>query len=118
MTSEKLRIRVIPSIDEVPAAAWDACADPLGARRQAGNKSALHAGESTASPSAAAEAEPSIQPAPQETTARPGEVHSASAETAYNPFVSHDFLAALERSGSATRRTGWRKPSQRPECVS
>ena len=26
---------------------------------------------------------------------------------AYNPFVSHDFLWALEASGSATRRTGW-----------
>lgn len=25
----------------------------------------------------------------------------------YNPFVSHAFLAALERSGSATARTGW-----------
>jgi predicted N-acyltransferase len=24
-----------------------------------------------------------------------------------NPFVSHDFLAALEQSGSATARTGW-----------
>ncbi|MDO9127239.1 MAG: peptidogalycan biosysnthesis protein, partial [Parvibaculum sp.] len=24
-----------------------------------------------------------------------------------NPFVSHAFLAALEESGSATRRTGW-----------
>jgi hypothetical protein len=26
---------------------------------------------------------------------------------AYNPFVSHAFLDALERSGSATARTGW-----------
>ncbi|MFN4355195.1 GNAT family N-acetyltransferase [Parvibaculum sp.] len=25
----------------------------------------------------------------------------------YNPFVSHAFLHALEKSGSATRRTGW-----------
>lgn len=25
----------------------------------------------------------------------------------YNPFVSHNFLNALEESGSATRRTGW-----------
>src|SRR5438128_2479149 len=28
MTSTDLRIRVIPSIAEVPAAAWDACANP------------------------------------------------------------------------------------------
>ena len=25
----------------------------------------------------------------------------------YNPFISHDFLKALEESGSATRDTGW-----------
>ena len=25
----------------------------------------------------------------------------------YNPFISHDFLHALEASGSATARTGW-----------
>ena len=25
----------------------------------------------------------------------------------YNPFISHDFLPALEASGSATARTGW-----------
>jgi len=27
--------------------------------------------------------------------------------TLYNPFVAHDFLEALERSGSATPNTGW-----------
>jgi predicted N-acyltransferase len=27
--------------------------------------------------------------------------------TAYNPFVSHDFLAALEESGAARAETGW-----------
>lgn len=25
----------------------------------------------------------------------------------YNPFISHDFLSALEKSDSATRKTGW-----------
>src|SRR5690349_18134240 len=25
----------------------------------------------------------------------------------YNPFISHEFLSALEISGSATRQTGW-----------
>src|SRR5438105_3536808 len=28
-------------------------------------------------------------------------------DRAYNPFISHDFLSALETSGSATARTGW-----------
>jgi predicted N-acyltransferase len=34
---------------------------------------------------------------------------SAPAEigVSYNPFISHDFLWALEESGSATARTGW-----------
>lgn len=27
--------------------------------------------------------------------------------SAYNPFISHEFLAALEKSDSATRKTGW-----------
>ena len=32
---------------------------------------------------------------------------SNSQDQAYNPFISHDFLSALEASGSATARTGW-----------
>ena len=30
-----------------------------------------------------------------------------SQECQYNPFISHDFLNALEASASATARTGW-----------
>src|ERR1041384_1513656 len=57
-----LRIRVVPAIADIPAAAWDACANPADAKSQ---------------------------------------------EQAYNPFISHAFLSALEASGSATARTGW-----------
>jgi predicted N-acyltransferase len=32
---------------------------------------------------------------------------AASTGAAFNPFVSHEFLNALEKSGSATARTGW-----------
>ncbi len=32
---------------------------------------------------------------------------SEAAGIAYNPFVSHAFLSALEESGSATRKAGW-----------
>jgi predicted N-acyltransferase len=32
---------------------------------------------------------------------------SSAASPPYNPFISHDFLAALELSGSAIARTGW-----------
>src|SRR5262249_35837009 len=31
----------------------------------------------------------------------------SSQEFTYNPFISYDFLHALEASGSATARTGW-----------
>ncbi|WP_119392311.1 GNAT family N-acetyltransferase [Taklimakanibacter lacteus] len=30
-----------------------------------------------------------------------------SSGTSFNPFISHDFLSALEKSDSATRKTGW-----------
>ena len=56
-----LRIKVVPAIAEVPAAAWEACANPA----------------------------------------------SNSQGQAYNPFISHAFLHALEASGSASARTGW-----------
>jgi predicted N-acyltransferase len=59
--STDLRIRVLASIVDVPAAAWDACAN------------------------ASSECE----------------------DQAYNPFISHAFLSALEVSGSAAARTGW-----------
>jgi predicted N-acyltransferase len=50
--------RIVHSIDEIPAQAWNACANPGG-------------------------------PIPD------------------NPFLDHGFLLALEKSGSATARTGW-----------
>src|ERR1041385_3931421 len=58
---KELRIRIVPSIADVAAGAWDACANPT----------------------------------------------SNSQGHAYNPFISHAFLHALEASGSATARTGW-----------
>jgi uncharacterized protein len=66
MSDPKLRLRVIPAIDQVAAEAWDACANP-----------ALE------------------------------EAKLKSQEFPYNPFISYDFLHALEASASATARTGW-----------
>ncbi len=60
--SAELRIRVETDISGIPAAQWDACANPP---------------------------------------------ESNSERCAYNPFISHAFLSALEASGSATARTGW-----------
>jgi uncharacterized protein len=83
MSAKELRIRVVPAIRDVPAAAWDACANP--------------AETAPDGPPLAAEAE---APCPAE----PPSPHLAEA---YNPFTSHAFLAALEASASATARTGW-----------
>ena len=61
--SGDLRIRVLPSIGEVPGDAWDGCANP--------------------------------------------EVQGVSSLFGINPFISHDFLSALEESRSVQARTGW-----------
>jgi len=50
-----LKLYTVSSVLDVPAAVWNACANPTG----------------------------------------------------YNPFVSHEFFAALEQSGSAVAKTGW-----------
>lgn len=52
-----MKIEIIPSMLQVEAAAWNACANPAG--------------------------------------------------NPFNPLISHEFLSALEASGSATRKTGW-----------
>ncbi|SEC01770.1 hypothetical protein SAMN05519104_0577 [Rhizobiales bacterium GAS188] len=47
---------------------------------------------------------------PLQGAAHQSSVHLAcqpTAEDPFNPFLSHAFLTALERSGSATARTGW-----------
>jgi predicted N-acyltransferase len=62
MTSTEITLRVTNAIGDVPAEAWNACANPA--------------------------------------------LNGASAPY-YNPFVCHDFLSALELSGSAHGRTGW-----------
>jgi hypothetical protein len=85
MAPTDLRIRVIPAIRDIPSAAWDACANP-GAGEPAGDNPPLVA-----------------EPAPPCPTSAP----SAHSPEAYNPFISHAFLHALEASASATARTGW-----------
>src|ERR1700740_3747237 len=77
----ELRISVADTIDAVDAHEWDACANP-GARAGIANEGATR-------------------------TERPAAHSSAAAEPAYNPFISHAFLAALEQSNSVGRRTGW-----------
>jgi uncharacterized protein len=85
--TDQLRIRVLPSIADIPASDWDACANPPGLYSTA---------EST---SFAASAQAGCEPVQQGS--------EATVTSAYNPFISHAFLSALEASGSATAKTGW-----------
>src|SRR5438477_2168051 len=75
--SADLRLRVIPAIAEVDAAAWDACSNPTVAA--------------------------ALQPKSEECN----QAQCDSLAIPYNPFISHGFLHSLEASGSATARTGW-----------
>jgi uncharacterized protein len=82
MTSPDLRIKVVPSILEIPAAQWDACANPSPAPMANANVSA--------------DARDILCDARSDPQA-----------VSYNPFLSHDFLAALELSNSVSARAGW-----------
>src|SRR5499427_1662793 len=76
----ELTLRVANSIGEVAPEGWDACANPAWPDRGNG------AG------------------APCPVVTRP---QSAALGDRYNPFISHDFLSALEVSQSVRGRTGW-----------
>jgi predicted N-acyltransferase len=86
----ELHISVVTDIGEVGAAEWDACANP--------------AADSGQTLSAVA---PTLDvPCP------PGKPATHSADITdhvidYNPFISHDFLSALEASNSVGGRSGW-----------
>lgn len=75
--TDELRLRVISSIDQVPAAQWDACANPAVEAACEGPNDGFEG----------------LRPKTQ--------------AVSYNPFISHDFLYACEASGSAVARTGW-----------
>ncbi len=78
MNNSDLTLRVVPRIADIPAAAWDACANPAGF---------------------AGKAQPISEP--QENRS------GIALAQPYNPFISYDFLSSLEASGSAVAKTGW-----------
>ena len=80
----ELRISVTETIDAVDAGEWDDCANPQSSA--AGTKGQSGAGNGPAAGS----------------SAPPG-----AKQRAYNPFIAHAFLAALEQSNSVGPRTGW-----------
>ncbi len=81
----ELRIRIVPAISEVAPAAWDACAR----------------GNPTEHGGLADEAQVNVK------HEHSGDKLSPELSKPSNPFVSHDFLSALEASGSVGGRTGW-----------
>jgi predicted N-acyltransferase len=85
-----LTITAIPSIRDIGAAAWDACANPLAA---------LDTSQASG---------PALTVTPRGACPAPGVAdHVPDQDLAYNPFLAHSFLSALEISKSVGGRTGW-----------
>ena len=82
MASSEITLESLPFVSEIPAADWDACANP--SRERTG----LNGLDTLAVPNAK-------------------QGSCAGSTFRYNPFVSHAFFSALEASGSACARTGW-----------
>jgi predicted N-acyltransferase len=79
MAPTELTLRVANSIGEVTAEAWDGCANPAC-------RALRTAADADLAPEVA---------------------KSFTSDERYNPFISHDFLSALERSSSVRARGGW-----------
>src|SRR6476659_1637008 len=82
MASLEIKIEAFPSASDIPAADWDACANPQADPESLENLDTL-------------------------ASSAPAGDSCAGSKPAYNPFVSHAFFAAAEASGSACARTGW-----------
>jgi predicted N-acyltransferase len=90
MPDLELRIRIAPSLTEIPAADWNVCA---GQRTRAGCDEQAEPAPSQANPEG--ELSPNLSP------------ELSTRGHADNPFVSHEFLSSLEQSHSVGGRTGW-----------
>src|SRR5882757_2131887 len=81
MASSEITLESLPSVSQIPAEDWDACANPAPAPAGLNGLNTLASLDSKG--------------------------YSCVSIPAYNPFVSHAFFSALETSGSACARTGW-----------
>src|SRR5271167_2535560 len=77
MDSSEITLEAVPSVSDIAAGDWDACANPAADRASLENLDTLAADSCVKS------------------------------KLGYNPFVSHAFFSAAETSGSAIARTGW-----------
>src|ERR1700730_19363521 len=82
MASSEITLEAVSSVSLIPAADWDACANPVP------DPASLNGFDSLAAPG-------------------PARCSCVGSASSYNPFVSHAFFSALETSGSACARTGW-----------
>src|SRR6185437_13640263 len=82
MAPSEIILEAVPSASNIPADDWNACANPKP------NPDSIDRLDTLASSSAADDCR-------------------AGSGSAYNPFVSHAFFSAVEKSGSATAKTGW-----------
>ena len=90
MPSTEITLRVANALDDIDRAAWDACANPPA--DSDGRSVALGI---------------DLQLKSEEDDCALLEAGELVSQTEYNPFISYDFLTALERSGSVRSRTGW-----------
>ncbi len=82
-----LQAHTIGAIADVPAAEWDACANPA---------------------SDSVSGDKALSAPPQANDEQSGlDAKTPDQEIRHNPFISHDFLWCLEASGSVGERTGW-----------
>src|ERR1700743_1777324 len=82
MASSEIILEAVPSVSDIPADEWNACANPTR------NPDSIDRLDTLALPTTSG--------------------YSCNGSgSSYNPFVSHAFFSAVEKSGSATPRTGW-----------
>jgi predicted N-acyltransferase len=86
----ELRINVVDAIADVDAADWNACAT---AEHDSENNKSIITG--------------SIQPKCEPDESATARTDNLLHKSVYNPFLSHAFLLALERSNSVGGRSGW-----------
>jgi len=83
MTNLEFRIRIVQSLAEVSAAAWNNCAHDVAASALKKKYKVKLTSEDHPSPQLSTQGQ------------------------ANNPFITHEFLSSLENSGSIGGRTGW-----------
>jgi predicted N-acyltransferase len=90
----EITLRVANTLADIEPAAWDACANPPPVP---GTRVDQFGGV----------LDGDLRLESQDCAGGAREAAGPVAQTDYNPFISYDFLSALERSGSVRNRTGW-----------